>query len=59
MDAVHLGVPVAQWKKLVLLIVAASVLLGASLIWSSRHPRPTQSTLPPFIPGTVSSQAPR
>jgi hypothetical protein len=50
---------VAQWKKLVLLIVAASVLLGASLIWSSRHPRPIHPTLPPFIPGTVSSQVPR
>ncbi len=51
--------PLTQWKKLVGLIIAASILVGASLIWSARHPRPTASPLPPFIPGTVSTQVPR
>jgi hypothetical protein len=50
---------VTQWKKLVVLIVVASILAGASLIWSARHPRPAPSPLPPFIPGTPSVQVPR
>jgi hypothetical protein len=48
-----------QWKKLAVLVVAASILLGASLIWSAGHPRPARPALPPFVPGTPALQPPR